>query len=148
MFENIEDPDQFDTAEAPIPCCIFTKHRNGKITRCLREPIKGFNQKLCQKSMRKNFPFIWSSHVVSPALCNFHYEIIENEKKDTDDNPLMERPLGKYEKWRSVQFDYDAQFEEIADYINAALEKTRDQQQEIMSFNTRFWKLMDVSMKF
>ncbi|CAD5221996.1 unnamed protein product [Bursaphelenchus xylophilus] len=143
LFENIEDPNHYDRGEPPIPCCIFTKHRNGKISRCLREPIKGFNSKLCQKSIRKQLPFFWSKTVISPAVCSFHYQIIENEKKNTEDNPLFERPLGKYETTEPVKFDNDAQFEEVSEYINDALEKTRDEHREALSFNTRFWKLMD-----
>ncbi|CAD5216040.1 unnamed protein product [Bursaphelenchus okinawaensis] len=143
LFENIEDPNHYDRGEPPISCCIFTKHRNGQVSRCLREPVKGFNSKLCQKSIRKQFPFFWSKTVISPAVCNFHYQVMENEKKSTEDNPLFERALGKYDVVEPVQFDSDAQFEEVSEYINDALEKTRDEHREALSFNTRFWKLMD-----
>lgn len=40
LLNDIENP-RYGPTTPPISCCIFTKHRNGQISRCLREPIHG-----------------------------------------------------------------------------------------------------------
>lgn len=62
IFSDIENP-RFGLFNPPIPCCIFTKHRNGQISRCIREPIKVFSLQLCSKVVKKSLPFVWDKKV-------------------------------------------------------------------------------------
>jgi hypothetical protein len=63
ILNDIESP-RFGPTNPPISCCIFTKHRNGQISRCLREPIKAFDLTLCTKITKKVFDFfVWDKKV-------------------------------------------------------------------------------------
>lgn len=63
ILQDIEHP-RFDIAEPPITCCIFTKHRNGQISRCLREPTRVFSSQISVKVAKKSLPFYWNSKVI------------------------------------------------------------------------------------
>lgn len=62
ILKDLENP-HFGGVDPPISCCIFTKHRNGQISRCLREPIKAFSLQLSAKVSKKCLPYSWNKNV-------------------------------------------------------------------------------------
>jgi hypothetical protein len=72
ILQDIEHP-RFNVAEPPITCCIFTKHRNGQISRCLREPTRAFSLQISAKVVKKSFPFFWNSKVINKNVSNFFF---------------------------------------------------------------------------
>ncbi|KAI6215517.1 hypothetical protein M3Y94_00393900 [Aphelenchoides besseyi] len=77
LYHPVDYFDQYDIKQAPglsilhgfqktpyasntpsVCCSIFTRHRNKRISRCLREPVKALTSRLCDKVVKKKVPVL------------------------------------------------------------------------------------------
>ncbi|KAI6201870.1 hypothetical protein M3Y96_00888200 [Aphelenchoides besseyi] len=157
LYHPVDYFDQYDIEQAPglsilhgfqktpyaaktpsISCCIFTRHRNKRISRCLREPVKAFTARLCDKVAKKKFPYCWDYRIAVPAICAFHFNVIEKEPQITNNNPFFSRALGVHETVDYVRFEQNSQYEQLGRYINESIDVQKREHMERMNFSTRF----------